>query len=177
MRRATGFTLVELAVALTVIGILLTVAVPAMHNTLLDARRARALNAVLHSLSAARAESIRSSAEAVLCPTDGSDRCMGSTDDWSRGWMVFVNGDGDVPPSRDDNERIVARHQAEGSGTIVANRTRFIYRPHARRATAGTLVYCDERGPSAARAVIVSYTGRPRVAAETASGDALACRG
>jgi len=177
MRKATGFTLIELAAALTVIGILLTVAVPAMHNVLLDTRRTRALNAVLHSLRAARAESIRSSAEAVLCPTAGSDRCMDSADDWSPGWMVFVNGDGDTPPIRDDNERIVARHQAVGSGTIVANRARFIYRPHARRATAGTLVYCDRRGPSAARAVIVSYTGRPRIASETASGDALACSG
>lgn len=177
MPKATGFTLVELAAALTVIGILLAVAVPSMQGILLDARRTRTLNSLLHSLHAARVESIRTSAEAVVCPTDGSDHCMDSVANWNRGWMVFVNADGDAPPSRDDDERIVARYEYADSGTLVANRAQFSYRPHARRATAGTLVYCDRRGPSAARAVIVSYTGRPRIASETASGDALACEG
>lgn len=177
MPRTTGFTLVELAAALTVIGILLAVSVPSMQGALLDARRTRTLNAVLHSLNTARVESIRTSAEAVVCPTDGSDQCVNSADNWSRGWMVFVNADADTPPSRDDNERIVTRHAYEGYGTLVANRTHFSYRPHARRATAGTLVYCDRRGPSAARAVIISYTGRPRISSETASGGDLACQG
>jgi hypothetical protein len=27
----------------------------------------------------------------------------------------------------------------------------------------GTVTFCDTRGPAAARAVIISYTGRPRV--------------
>jgi type IV fimbrial biogenesis protein FimT len=177
MSRVAGFTLVELAVVLTIIGILLVVAMPAMQVLLLDARRTYALNAVLHGLRTARVESIRSSADVVLCPTAGEDRCSDPDGAWTGGWMVFVNSDGDNPPVRDDGERILLRHQDETAGTLAANRARFVYRPYARRTTAGTLVYCDRRGPSAARAVIVSYTGRPRIAAEDASGNALACSG
>jgi len=38
-----------------------------------------------------------------------------------------------------------------------------------------SFTFCDERGPRAARAVIISQTGRPRVAASDASGDPLTC--
>jgi len=177
MSRAAGFTLVELAAVLTVIGILLVTATPSMQGLLLDARRTRSLNAILHGLHAARVESIRASTDVVLCPTAGQDRCESSSDGWGTGWMVFVNTDGDEPAVRDDGERVVLRHDDESSGTLTANRARFVYRPYARRATAGTLVYCDRRGSAAARAVIVSYTGRPRGAAENASGDPLVCSG
>jgi hypothetical protein len=45
-------------------------------------------------------------------------------------------------------------------------------------ALAGTtvsFVFCDQRGNSAARAIIVSQTGRPRVAAHDAAGKPLRC--
>ena len=177
MSRAVGFTLVELAVVLAIIGILLLTATPAMQGLLLDARRTRTLNALLHGLHTARAESIRSSADVVLCPTADGTTCGNSREDWNQGWMVFVNRDADEPAARDSDERIVLRHDYEEMAALNANRARFLYRPHARRATAGTLVYCDRRGPSAARAVIVSYTGRPRVASVDASGDPLVCGG
>ena len=176
MSRTAGFTLVELAAVLSIVGILLVTASPSLQTLLLDARRTRALNALLHGLHAARVESIRTSADVVLCPATG-DACGDGADDWNSGWMVFVNADGDQPPERDGDERIVLRHAAAGAATVTANRARFVYRPYARRATAGTLVYCDRRGADAARAVIVSYTGRPRIAAEDASGNPLTCEG
>ena len=63
----------------------------------------------------------------------------------------------------------------EISGSIVGNRPYFDFRPIMRRSTNGTLVFCDERGPAAARAVIVSYTGRPRVDTVAADGARLVC--
>ena len=42
-------------------------------------------------------------------------------------------------------------------------------------ATNGTLVYCDRRREAAARALVISYTGRPRVAAEGPAGRDLDC--
>ncbi len=177
MSRIAGFTLVELAAVMTIVAILLVAATPSMQNLLLDARRTRAVNALLHGLHAARTESIRASSDVVLCPTADGDSCDDTGEAWAVGWMVFVNDDGDEPPARDGNERIVLRHDEETAATLTANRRRFVYRPHAFRATAGTLVYCDRRGSSAARAVVVSYTGRPRVAATDASGNPLACSG
>ena len=43
------------------------------------------------------------------------------------------------------------------------------------RATNGTFVVCDEAGRVPPRALVVSYTGRPRVAMETPRGEPYSC--
>ena len=47
---------------------------------------------------------------------------------------------------------------------IVANRRGFTLRSTELRATNGTLIICDARERAEARAIVVSYNGRPRVA-------------
>jgi hypothetical protein len=65
-------------------------------------------------------------------------------------------------------------HAPELTGTIVSNRPFYELRP-AGRSTNGTVVFCDRRGAAAARAVIVSFTGRPRVDTRDADGRPLRC--
>lgn len=175
MTRGGGFTLLELIVVVTIMGILLASATPAMQDLLLDARRTRVLNEILRALHVARAQSVRSGQEVVLCPRGSGEGCDG--DGWHRGWLVFINDDGDQPAHLDDGERVILRYLLDEQATIDANRSRFVYRPNLRRTSAGTFVYCDRRGPASARAVIVSHTGRPRVASQAASGNQLACPG
>ena len=90
---------------------------------------------------------------------------------------MFVNRNRDRPPHVDADDTILAANPAFESGTIVANRRDFVFRPFEVRSTNGTLTFCDRRGPNAARAVIVSYTGRPRVATVTARKKPLTCPG
>ncbi len=172
-----GFTLLELAVTMAIVAILLVAGTPPMRNLLLDARRARVTNELVRALHVARAESIRTSADVVVCPPDTGAGCSQDKDAWNRGWVVFVNGDRDNPPTRDADERLLLRFEPEAPGSVSANRASFVYRPFGRRSTTGTLIYCDARGPSAARAVIVSHTGRPRVSGTTSTGLPLACPG
>jgi hypothetical protein len=82
--------------------------------------------------------------------------------------MVFVNLDGALPPQRSDAEPLLYTHTPQVEGAIVGNRPYYEFRPR-RRSTNGTTVFCDRRGAAAAKAVIVSYTGRPRV--DTRDGD------
>ena len=175
MTRGGGFTLLELIVVVTIMGILLASAAPAMQDLLLDARRTRVLNEILRALHVARAQSANSGQEVVLCPRGQGEGC--DSDRWNRGWLVFINDDGDQPAHLDDGERVVLRYAFDQQAVIAANRNRFVYRPNIRRTTAGTFVYCDRRGPPSARAVIVSHTGRPRVASRSASGNRLSCPG
>jgi len=39
----------------------------------------------------------------------------------------------------------------------------------------GTLVFCDPRGSSSARAIVISHTGRPRVSRRDSSNKPLKC--
>ena len=91
---------------------------------------------------------------------------------------MFVNEDNVRPPQRSAAEPLLYVHDPEITGTIVANRDAFEFWPfHQQRSTNGTAVFCDARGSSAARAVIVSYTGRPRVDSVGPGGEALRCAG
>jgi hypothetical protein len=88
--------------------------------------------------------------------------------------MVYVNLDGRYPPRRSETEPLLYVHDRELTGTVVSNRPYFEFRP-GRRSTNGTTVFCDRRGAAAAKAVIVSYTGRPRVDRVDADRRPLKC--
>jgi len=89
--------------------------------------------------------------------------------------MVFVNSDDARPPQRSEDEDLLYFHAPRMEGSISANRRLFEFRPFGWRSTNGTITFCDERGQTQARAVIVSYTGRPRVSIEGPGGRELRC--
>ena len=60
---------------------------------------------------------------------------------------------------------MLLQYRPSSAALIRSNRSYFEFRPFLRRSTNGTISFCDARGPSSARRVIVSFTGRPRVAA------------
>lgn len=177
MPRVEGLTLLELLVALGIAAILLGVGAPALRDLHLDAQRTDAMNALVRALHLARTESLRNGQVVAVCPTGGDSRCTDDADTWARGWQVFVNTDNDQPARRDSDEIVLLDHGPTAGAQITSNRAAFQYRPFNRRSTNGTLVYCDDRGDQAARALIVSYTGRPRIASRDASGRALNCSG
>ena len=170
MSRPDGFTLLELAIVMTIAGILLMASGPALGDLFLDARRTRVLNELLRALHVARVESLRTGAEVSVCASRDRESCAGDRLSWREGWMVVAEGPSGSP-------RVLLRYAADVPASVGGNRPAFTYRPDIRRATTGTLIYCDRRGPRSARAIIVSHTGRPRVSSTTASGSPLACPG
>lgn len=171
-----GATLAELLVAVAVVALVLGLGVPALRGLLLDARLAAAVNALVHSVHLARQEAQRDLRDVVVCrSTDG--RGCAPPGDWSSGWIVFVNRDGDEPPVVDAPEPVLHATGPVGPARVASNRRAYVLRPYTLRATNGTVVFCDERGAAHARAVILSYTGRPRVSRRQAGGQPLACPG
>ena len=109
-----------------------------------------------------------------LCPSRDGESCLAGKD-WSPGWIMFENTDRDSPPRVDPGEIIVRAHDVADSIRIIANRQAFTLRATYKRATNGTFVICDTRNRAAAKGLIVSYTGRPRVAFERPDGRPYAC--
>ncbi|MDX1562871.1 MAG: GspH/FimT family pseudopilin [Gammaproteobacteria bacterium] len=174
MRRRGGYTLIELVTTLVVGSVLLSLAVPAFENLVLDSRRTADINAFVTAVQLARSESAKRGRPAVLCKTVDWVHCNGADAYYEQGWMVFVDEDGDSPPFRDENEQLLFGYEPVTAGTIRSNRARYVFRPYWRRSTNGTITFCDRRGSDAARAVIISYTGRPRVA-DRGPGRPLVC--
>ena len=175
MCRTAGTTLVELLTALTVVAVLATVAVPSLHTFHLNARRAAVVNEFLHSLFLARSEAIKRAQIVSVCPSSDGRSCAPGAGDWTRGWIVFANRDRDDPPERDAGEHLIVRSEGWPGGSITSNRRAYSFRPITQGVVNGTIVFCDARGSAHARAIIISHTGRPRVAQRDAAGKPLRC--
>jgi type IV fimbrial biogenesis protein FimT len=173
--RAGGFTLWELLCAVAVGGMAIGLAVPSFTAFLLDARRTADVNALVLAVQVARSEAAKRGRPVILCKTVDRLRCGGNEVDFPAGWMVFVNLDDRSPPHRSPAEPLLYVHAPELEGTIASNRPFYEFRVGGRRSTNGTVVFCDRRGRAAARAVVVSYTGRPRVSERDGDGRPLAC--
>jgi type IV fimbrial biogenesis protein FimT len=172
--RNRGLTLLELIISISIVAILGMVAVPSFVNLRQDSERAAAVNRFVHALYLARSESIKRGAIVSICKSADGRNCSHGAD-WNGGWMVFSNDDRDDLPDRDANEDILSVYEGWPAGHISSNRSAYSFRPYQQSVVNGTLVFCDARGSASARAIIISQTGRPRVAQRDSSNRPLRC--
>jgi type IV fimbrial biogenesis protein FimT len=173
-QRPGGFSLYELLMTLALVALVLTLGLPSFGSLVADQRLRVETDALFHAVHLARKASIVRRRVVSLCPSADGESCSGAYD-WSGGWLVFANVDKDEPPQVDDNEEILGRHAVDQTVQILANRRGFTLRSTHLRATNGTLVVCDRAGRAAARALVVSYTGRPRVTSSDSRGKGYRC--
>ena len=162
--RKAGYSLYELVMTLALVAIVLTIGLPSFSGMVARSHQRVEIDALFHAIHLARKESIVRRRVVSLCPSFDGQSCVPGRD-WSGGWLLFVNSD------RDE----LTRHRAGDAGRITANRRGFSLRSTQQRATNGTIVVCDKAGRTRPKALVVSYTGRPRVALETSNGDAYHC--
>ena len=174
MCKAAGMTWVELLTTLAILAVLATLAAPSLHALHLNGRRVAVVNGFLHTLFVARSEAVRRAQIVSVCRSSDGQRCEPGAD-WSIGWIAFVNRDRDDPPERDAAEELIARSAGWPGGSITSNRGAYSFRPVIQGVVNGTVVFCDARGSAHARAIIISHTGRPRVAQRDADGKPLRC--
>jgi type IV fimbrial biogenesis protein FimT len=156
MERRAGVTLVELLTAMAIIAVLAGLAVPALDRILLNAHRAAAMDGLVRAAWFARTEALRRGRPVILCASGGTDRCTPELSAWSAGWVV-------TPADEPGHALRWGAAVADPRARLLANRSAFSFEPHDRRSTNGTLAWCDTRGRDAARAVVISATGRPRL--------------
>lgn len=98
--RATGFTLVELAVALAVLAMLVAIGIPSLQ----ELRMRQQVNATMHLLvshfASARMTAISHGVPVVVCPGNGGDGCREDSD-WGHHWLSFRDPDGNRRPDED----------------------------------------------------------------------------
>ncbi len=172
--RKRGFTLYELVVTMGLVAILFTLGIPSFAASLARQRQHVEIDALFHAVHLARKESIMRRKVVSLCPSLDGKTCSPDRD-WSRGWLMFENKDRDSPPRVDSGEPVLTRHVVAEGVRIHANRRAFTLRATFLRATNGTFVVCDVSNRIAPKALVISYTGRPRVARRRTNGDAYSC--
>lgn len=164
----SGFTLVETMVVLTIAVILLTVAGPGFDRLVRDNRLTATSNAFAGTLNAARAQAITQRVTVTICGSSNGADCDGA---WRNGWISFIDQDSDATR---DGADVVLRHHAGLHASLVIGLTgtttiRYGSQGFLRAGSDGVFRICDDRGPSYARALIVTGTGRVAIATDTDS--------
>ena len=161
--RLRGITLYEMLVTLLIAGVIATFGIPSLQSLLANVRLTTATNTLIAALYATRSEAIKRGQRVVLCPSTDHRSCTGAGD-WHVGYLLYV--DADDNRSLDNGEPVLRVFEALSGVTVRSS----IYRSHVTYLPSGfasgsnlSFAVCA-RGASAGRAVVVSNSGRARVA-------------
>lgn len=171
-RTQRGVTLMEVMSVVSITAILLATALPNYSEFTARNRLDGASQELLASLQLARSEATRRGTRIVL-RRDGA-----SSNDWSGGWTMFVDANGDG--ALDSTEEVIRRGMVLTAPLTLYGSSSFAtfiaFDRDGRLANAGGyLVLCQngsltENGQSRSRAVLVNGAGRVRMAARNSSG-------
>ena len=176
--QASGFTLHETLIALTVVGILSAGTISVVH-LVQSSRIASDVNTLIADLNLARSEAIKRGQPVTACQSDSTTDCTGSSS-WHQGWIVF--DDPNTNRLLDDGEVLIRAQQPLLAGAHVqfrgsgVGRNHYVtYWPTGFATPNGTFSFCDSNNLRNARAVILYWTGRARSSTKNAEGNPIAC--
>lgn len=149
-RRNAGFTLVELVITVTIVGILGALALPSMRQLIQTQNVRSGASELQAALFFARSEAIKRAALVDVVPTGGK---------WEGGWIVQINGGATL------------RTQSALSGQLTTmTGSTLTYRGDGRLnagSTPSPIVFRTSDTSVTARCVVVDLGGRPSVIYDT----------
>jgi type IV fimbrial biogenesis protein FimT len=87
-----GFTLTELAVVMTIVAILATIAIPTFQYVTNGNRASGELNGLLGDMQFARSEAVKEGQYVTVCSSTNGTSCAGAgATSWNTGWIVFAD--------------------------------------------------------------------------------------
>lgn len=158
-----GFTLLEALACVAVIGTLAALAVPALSKLLLQQRVLTTQHALIAHLHLARTTAIWRRKKTLICPSSNGRQCINASN-WSAGWLVFLDPDGNGQPDQDTDIIRFTAHPTSVHLLVHSSpgRSNVRYLPDGRSAGSNTtLSICDSAGVAQAQ-IIINNAGRVR---------------
>lgn len=136
-RRQHGLTLVELMTTLAILALASTFGMTAFGDVIARSRVQTALHLISADLAMARSTAIMRRKQVVVCPGDALLGCR-SDANWSHGWMVFADPDGNRQPDKEEDLIRVANAPSGAPTSIRLASTRQFVRYQRDGRSAGT---------------------------------------
>jgi type IV fimbrial biogenesis protein FimT len=164
-----GFTLLELMIVIVILGITMAVAAPSLSTMMANNRLSSNSSDFAAALQLAKAEAVARLNSVIVCKKNTASTACVTTGDWSQGWIVFSddNGDGGVNAP---GEVVLLVHDALNSGISFGGTSEvdssITFRPSGTSnvTTTGELIICNDNVfDSNARGILVTITGRGSV--------------
>jgi type IV fimbrial biogenesis protein FimT len=158
---ARGFTLVELMIALTILGILIGMVAPSFNNAVLGGKLSAFSSSLVASTQLARSEAIKRNENVRICASSNGTSC-GSSGGWEVGWIILLADDSVLQRQQalPDEFRI-----AQTGGNATLN-----FPPSVIGATTATFTVCRATPVGKQNRVLtVTASGSTRVAQNTAT--------
>lgn len=188
MKNENGFTLIELMIAIVILGIMASIAVPSFESFLRKNQKSSIYNNLVGTISLARLEAIKQSRVIAICVSSDQATCS-STAAWHNGWMVFVddNGNGaldttnvvdtDGDGTGDAPETVLKREAAAPVGITITSTDDYpsllTIAPRGRLRKEGTFLICDNGNDEGAMALNLWVTGLGRMATDGNDDDKI----
>ncbi len=88
LKAATGFTLLELIVTLSIAIILTSIAIPSFSSSIITNRIASNVNGFLGAIHMARSEAIKQGTDMELCVKNAAGDGCAAGGSWNQGWLI-----------------------------------------------------------------------------------------
>lgn len=171
--RQAGFTLVELMIVCVIAAIVMVWGIPSYRDMLRNQQRDAALFDLIADLNLARSESLKRGTSVALCKSSSGTACATGSTGYEIGWIVFTDPQTSGTQGTVDTGETILRNHPAPAGTLTIRTTstrmqnRVTFNPSLRVSVSGTLVICDPRGASYARAAVIDGVGRVRSASDS----------
>lgn len=133
MKKHIGFTLIELMVAVAVVGVVVAIGMPSFGELLKNNRMVTQANTIIASLHQARSETINRGISVRIEP-------LVAGTDWSAGWQLRIDGSNPSDNDFDDDVDIVIRsYEALKQSTLTSTVDNIIYLPDGSVSAAAVL--------------------------------------
>ena len=176
-RLAKGYTLIELLSVIAVLVITMGIALPGYTAFIGTNQQTAAINDFSTSLAQARYNAVKLMTHTILCPSIDQQNCTGGYS-WQDGFITFL--DENSNRRRDPDERLLNVQQAFNRTIQIQTsiaRSKIVFRSSgASPGSNTTFRFCDHSGRIKHKALVLSNTGRVRLAKKLPDGREISCK-
>ncbi|MEJ1966740.1 MAG: GspH/FimT family protein [Gammaproteobacteria bacterium] len=155
-------------VALAIAAVLASLAVPGFAALRRSAGLSAAANELVWALHTARSSALLRGSPVALCLTGDGLACLTAAGNAATGWLVYLPESEAAATRPAEVGTVLQRFRLPIGLSVSGTRPAVTFWPVARASSTGTFDLCDLRNAGPGRSIVLSQTGRPRVAAEAA---------